>query len=53
MKPVLASGFLFVGGAIMLTVSRFSFVPIIGGACAAIGAGWLLYELFIEEADKK
>jgi len=50
MINVLASGFLFVGGAIMMTVVHFgTVVPILGAVCTAIGAGWLLYQLFLED----
>ncbi|WP_461215384.1 hypothetical protein [Lacticaseibacillus sp. GG6-2] len=47
MKNLQAGGFLFVGGAIMMTVTRFgNVIPILGGVCALLGVGMLIYYLF-------
>lgn len=47
MKNLLAAGFLFVGGAILMTVSELGkIVPFLGAACAMIGAGMLIYVVF-------
>ena len=46
-KNLLAAGFLFVGGAILMTVSELGqIVPFLGAACALIGAGMLIYVVF-------
>jgi len=50
MKNLIASGFLFVGGAIIMNVDQFGkIVPILGGICAVLGVGMLLYYLFYEK----
>lgn len=47
MKNLLAAGFLFVGGAILMTVSELGqIVLFLGAACALIGAGMLIYDVF-------
>ena len=47
MKNLIASGFLFVGGAILMTVTTFGkVVPFLGGICALIGVGMLIYYVF-------
>lgn len=52
MKNLLAGGFLFIGGAIIMTANRFGqIIPILGGVCAVLGLGMLLYFLF--SADGK
>lgn len=50
MKNLLAGGFLFVGGAILMTVSEFGkIVPILGAACAVVGVGMLIYFVFSKD----
>lgn len=40
MKNLIAAGFLFVGGAILMTVTEMGrIVPFLGAVCALIGAG--------------
>lgn len=47
MKNLIAGGFLFVGGAILMTVSEFGkAIPITGMVCAIIGLGMLIYFVF-------
>jgi high-affinity Fe2+/Pb2+ permease len=47
LKNLIAAGFLFVGGAILMTVTEMGrIVPFLGAACALIGAGLLLYFVF-------
>lgn len=47
MKNLLAGGFLFVGGAILVTASELSvIISALGGVCAVIGAGMLIYYVF-------
>ncbi len=47
MKNLLAGGFLFVGGAILMTVNTFgNIIPFFGGACALVGVGMLVYYVF-------
>jgi len=54
MTNLIASGFLFVGGAIIMNVSQFGkIVPIMGGVCALLGVGLLLYHLFSEKSWEK
>ena len=49
-KNLHAGGFLFVGGAIIMTVTQFGkVVPILGGVCTLLGAGMLIYYLFSED----
>ncbi len=48
MKNLLAGGFLFVGGAVLLTADG-TVAPVIsgaGGVCTMLGVGILLYFLF-------
>ena len=50
MKNLLAGGFLFVGGAIIMTTTQFGHViPMIGAGCALLGFGMLLYYLFSDD----
>ena len=50
MKNLQAGGFLFVGGAIIMTVTQFGqVIPILGGVCELLGVGMLLYYLFSQE----
>ncbi|WP_164848120.1 hypothetical protein [Lacticaseibacillus hulanensis] len=50
MKNLQAGGFLFVGGAIIMMVTQFGkVVPIVGGVCAVLGAGMLVYYLFSQD----
>ena len=52
MKNLQAGGFLFIGGAIIMTVTQFGkVVPIIGGVCALLGVGMLLYYLFSQDGQ--
>ncbi len=52
MKNLLAAGFLFVGGAILMTVSEMGkVVPFLGAACALVGAGLLVYIVFSENGS--
>lgn len=47
MKNLQAGGFLFIGGAIIMTTTQFGrIVPILGAVCALVGVGSLLYYLF-------
>lgn len=47
MKNLQAGGFLFVGGAIIMTTTQLGkVVPMIGAACAILGVGMLIYYLF-------
>lgn len=46
MKNLQAGGFLFVGGAILMTSEFAKLVPIIGAVCVLIGGGMLVYYLF-------
>ena len=46
-QNLLAAGFLFVGGAIMMLVTEFGeAMPIFGLVCNLIGVGLLLYVVF-------
>ncbi|WP_262314561.1 hypothetical protein [Lacticaseibacillus parakribbianus] len=50
MKNLQAGGFLFVGGAIIMTTTRFGqVVPYIGAGCAVLGVGMLIYYLFSDD----
>lgn len=50
MKNLLAGGFLFVGGAIIMTTTQFGHViPMICAGCALLGFGMLLYYLFSDD----
>lgn len=47
MKNLLAGGFLFIGGAILMLAGEYAYwVPIVGSIIALIGLGMLLYFLF-------
>lgn len=47
MKNLLASGFLFVGGSILMTVTEMGkIVPLLGSACSIIGVGLLVFFVF-------
>ncbi|WP_317380517.1 hypothetical protein [uncultured Intestinimonas sp.] len=49
MKNLQAGGFLFIGGAILMTSEFANLVPIIGAVCALIGGGMLVYYLFSQD----
>jgi uncharacterized membrane protein YgdD (TMEM256/DUF423 family) len=50
---LLAGGFLFVGGAIIMTITHSGVtVPRIGGVCALVGMFLLIFSLFRHESDK-
>lgn len=51
MKNLIASGFLFVGGAIMTLAGDPAWLPHVGFVCAAIGLGMLLYYVFGNDGD--
>ena len=47
MTNLLAAGFMFVGGAILMLAGEYAkWVPIIGSIIALIGLGMLIYYLF-------
>lgn len=47
MKNLLAGGFLFVGGAILMNNDKMGdIVPYLGAACAVVGVGMLIYYVF-------
>ncbi|WP_225047302.1 hypothetical protein [Lacticaseibacillus kribbianus] len=47
MKNLQAGGFLFIGGAIIMTTTQFGkVVPVLGAVCAVLGVGMLIYYLF-------
>ena len=47
MENLLAGGFLFVGGAILMLANEYSnWVPVVGSIIALIGLGMLIYFLF-------
>lgn len=47
MKNLLAAVFLFVGGAILMTVTEMGkIVPFLGAASALVGAGLLVFFVF-------
>lgn len=47
MKNLIAGGFLFVGGAILMNNEQSgNIVPFLGAACALIGVGMLIYFVF-------
>jgi CHASE2 domain-containing sensor protein len=49
-KNLFASGFLFVGGAILMLAGEFAaWVPIAGSICALIGIGMLIYFVFSKD----
>ena len=48
------SGFLFVGGAVLMLVTKFGeAVPIFGLICSMIGVGMLLYYTFSKDGNGK
>lgn len=50
MKNLIAGGFLFVGGAVLMLVSEFGqWVPIFGMVCAIVGVGMLLFFVFSKD----
>lgn len=50
MKNLIAGGFLFVGGAVLMLVSEFGkWVPIFGLVSAVIGVGMLLFFVFSKD----
>lgn len=52
MKNLQAGGFLFLGGAIIMTTTQFGkVVPMIGAACALLGVGMLIYYLFSNDGE--
>lgn len=53
MTNLLAAGFMFVGGAILMLAGEYAkWVPIIGSIIALIGLGMLIYYLFVKGHDK-
>lgn len=52
MTNLLAAGFMFVGGAILMLVGEYAkWVPIIGSIIALIGLGMLIYYLFSKDGN--
>lgn len=50
MKNLIAGGFLFIGGAILMLVTEFGkSVPIVGMACAVVGVGMLIFYVFSKD----
>ncbi|EJY47339.1 hypothetical protein HMPREF1347_02542 [Enterococcus faecium 504] len=50
MKNLMAGGFLFVGGSILMNTEHFgNIVPFLGVACALIGVGMLIYFVFSDD----
>lgn len=49
MKNLIAGGFLFVGGAVLMLVTAFEWAPIAGLLCALIGVGMLGYYVFSKD----
>lgn len=49
MKNLQAGGFLFIGGAILMTSEYANWVPIVGSICALLGVGMLIYYLFSKD----
>lgn len=51
---IISSGFLFVGGAILMLVTEFGkTVQIFGIVCAIIGVGMLLFFVFSKDGNGK
>ena len=46
MKNLQSGGFLFVGGAILMTSEVAGWIPVVGSVCALLGGGMLIYYLF-------
>ena len=46
LKNLQAGGFLFVGGAILMTSEVAGWIPVVGSVCALLGGGMLIYYLF-------
>ena len=54
MKNLLAAGFMFVGGAILMLAEEYAnWVPIAGSIIALIGLGMLIYYLFSKDGTYK
>ena len=50
MKNLIAGGFLFVGGAILMLAGEYAnWVPIAGSIIALVGLGMLIYFLFSKD----
>ncbi|WP_251844513.1 hypothetical protein [Enterococcus durans] len=50
MKNLLAAGFMFVGGVILMLAEEYAnWVPIAGSIIALIGLGMLIYYLFSKD----
>ena len=50
MKNLIAGGFLFVGGGILMNTDNFgNVIPFLGAACALIGVGMLIYFVFSDD----
>lgn len=49
MKNLIAGGFLFIGGTILMLVTKFDWAPVAGLVCALIGVGMLLYYVFSKD----
>ncbi len=53
-NKITTSGFLFVGGTVLMLVTEFGkAVPIFGMVCALVGAGMLLYFAFSKDGNGK
>lgn len=52
MKNLLAAGFMFVGGAILMLAGEYAkWIPIVGNIIALIGLGMLVYYLFSKDGN--
>ncbi|HFC9227715.1 TPA: hypothetical protein QFQ09_001886 [Enterococcus faecium] len=50
MKNLIAGGFLFVGGGILMNTDNFgNVIPFLGAACALIGVEMLIYFVFSDD----
>lgn len=49
MKNLIAGGFLFIGGAILMLVTEFDWAPVAGLVCALVGVGMLVYFVFSKD----
>lgn len=50
MKNLIAGGFLFVGGGILMNTDNFgNVIPFLGVVCALIGVGMLIYFVFSDD----
>jgi hypothetical protein len=53
-NKIITSGFLFVGGAVLMLVTEFGkTVPIFGLVCSLVGVGMLLYFTFSKDGSGK